>query len=189
MSPPFDSTEHALVRAAAADPADLTTWLVYADWLEEHDKPDRAEFLRLQVRFGQLTPGDPDRPVVEVRLGELRTALHPDWVAFFDRPPVENCGPEWAFRCPKAWEHLKPTLVVGARYCGACDRLVYYCRDLWAAQERAWRGECVAVSPGVERHPGDLDPPAPGGGEYLVMGRMFPAPPPRLRRRPWWKFW
>lgn len=39
----------ALQAAMAADPADLTARLVFADWLEEHGAPDRAELVRLDA--------------------------------------------------------------------------------------------------------------------------------------------
>ncbi|MBA4189907.1 MAG: hypothetical protein C0467_18135 [Planctomycetaceae bacterium] len=43
------SDEDALLSAIAAQPAEDTPRLVYADWLDEHDQPIRAEFIRLQI--------------------------------------------------------------------------------------------------------------------------------------------
>lgn len=178
MFPYHDPTERGLVRAAVGSPADPTTWLVYADWLEDHDRHERAEFLRLQVRLGALPPGDPDRPGLEARGRKLRAALHPDWVAFFDVPPVENCGWGFVFECPEKWERLTPTGDLNVRQCGVCDEPVYYCRDLGTAQHLAWGLRPVVVSLAVDRRPGDLYPP-----DYEPEGRRPP------RRRPWWKFW
>ena len=51
--------ELALLRAVAAAPADDTARLVYADWLDEHGRAARAEFIRLQVELAkkaQLPP-------------------------------------------------------------------------------------------------------------------------------------
>ena len=45
-------TADALIAAMAADVDDNTPRLVYADWLEEHGQPERAEFIRLQCRIG-----------------------------------------------------------------------------------------------------------------------------------------
>ena len=42
--------ELAFLAALTADPADDATRLIYADWLEEHGDPHRAEYLRLVVR-------------------------------------------------------------------------------------------------------------------------------------------
>jgi uncharacterized protein (TIGR02996 family) len=43
------SEEDALLSAIAADPDEDTPRLVYADWLDEHDRHARAEFIRLQI--------------------------------------------------------------------------------------------------------------------------------------------
>lgn len=39
----------AFLYAIVANPDDDTARLVFADWLEEHDEPARAEFIRLQI--------------------------------------------------------------------------------------------------------------------------------------------
>ena len=41
------SDEAAFLEALKANPADDTTRLVYADWLDEHGEPAKAEYLRL----------------------------------------------------------------------------------------------------------------------------------------------
>lgn len=43
------SDEDALLSAITANPAEDTPRLVYADWLDEHDRHIRAEFIRLQI--------------------------------------------------------------------------------------------------------------------------------------------
>jgi uncharacterized protein (TIGR02996 family) len=43
------SDEAHLLSAIAEAPDDDTPRLVYADWLDEHDQPERAEFIRLQI--------------------------------------------------------------------------------------------------------------------------------------------
>jgi uncharacterized protein (TIGR02996 family) len=45
------SDEAAFLAALKANPADDTTRLVYADWLDEHDEPQKAEYLRAVVDF------------------------------------------------------------------------------------------------------------------------------------------
>jgi uncharacterized protein (TIGR02996 family) len=47
------SDEDALLAAIAAHPAEDTPRLVYADWLDEHGQPVRAEFIRVQVAIAQ----------------------------------------------------------------------------------------------------------------------------------------
>jgi len=44
----------ALLAAIRANPNEHTLRLVYADWLEENDQPELAEFIRLQVRYAEL---------------------------------------------------------------------------------------------------------------------------------------
>lgn len=44
----------ALLKAILADPADDTARLVYADWLDEHESHDWAEFIRLQIEQSRL---------------------------------------------------------------------------------------------------------------------------------------
>jgi uncharacterized protein (TIGR02996 family) len=45
--------EAAFLRAIQADPTDATAKLVYADWLDEHGEPERAEYLRLLATEGK----------------------------------------------------------------------------------------------------------------------------------------
>ena len=50
-------TDHAaLLRAILDGPEDEAPRLVYADWLDEHRDPDRAEFIRVQLRMDALWP-------------------------------------------------------------------------------------------------------------------------------------
>lgn len=52
----FASTDDAalLLAAILADPADDTSRLVYADWLEENGDEARAEFIRVQIKLAQM---------------------------------------------------------------------------------------------------------------------------------------
>ena len=50
----MDADGDALLATIAAHPADDVARLVYADWLDEHDLPIRAEFIRLQVEIAKL---------------------------------------------------------------------------------------------------------------------------------------
>jgi uncharacterized protein (TIGR02996 family) len=43
-----------------ANPDDDTPRLILADWLDDHDDPERAEFLRLQCRVARCDEADPD---------------------------------------------------------------------------------------------------------------------------------
>jgi uncharacterized protein (TIGR02996 family) len=50
-----------------ANPDDDTPRLVYADWLDEHGDPDRAEFVRLQCRLAGLSAGLEERRALGLR--------------------------------------------------------------------------------------------------------------------------
>jgi uncharacterized protein (TIGR02996 family) len=187
----FTSEDKSFIRTILTNPGELTAWLVYADWLDEHENPLQAEFLRLMVRRGQLQNTELEWYTVEERLNELRDVLPAVWVEVFDRPKIENCDAAFRFQCPKQWENLKVTGYPAVRHCDACQKKVHYCHTLPEAQAHARQGHCVAVQLGVLRHLDDLKPT--NREEYLdesmVMGMFnysYDPPPPR---RPWWKFW
>lgn len=50
----MDDTERALVAGICAAPADDTARLVYADYLDERERHERAEFIRVQVALTRL---------------------------------------------------------------------------------------------------------------------------------------
>src|SRR5262245_38133379 len=58
--------DEAFLDAIAAHPDDDVHRLVYADWLEEHDEADRAEFIRLQVALARNADGKGDMPPAEI---------------------------------------------------------------------------------------------------------------------------
>jgi uncharacterized protein (TIGR02996 family) len=209
----FSDDDRAFIRAILTSPAEVSGWLVYADWLDDNDAPEPAEFLRLQVERSQLPPKDVRRGAIDARLSELRECVHRGWAAVFDRPMIENCDEHFAFKCPLKWENLKLTDDHKVRHCDACNKSVYYCDTVVEARGYANEGQCVTVPLGVLRYPGDLDPnasvtgmmaPAPAWVyERLERGEpLFPPPnetepwlrellpePPPAPRRPWWKFW
>jgi uncharacterized protein (TIGR02996 family) len=67
--------EEALLAAIDAAPLDDAPRLIYADWLQERGKDDRAEYLRAVV--GLLHP--PETPALVARCVELATAIDSDW--------------------------------------------------------------------------------------------------------------
>jgi uncharacterized protein (TIGR02996 family) len=71
----------AFLRAICDDPADDSPRLVFADWLDEHGEPERAEFIRLQCELA----GRPDRPgrwqELRDRQDELLRRHGPRWRA------------------------------------------------------------------------------------------------------------
>jgi uncharacterized protein (TIGR02996 family) len=53
---PRSPEEAAIIRAIQDNPAELTAWLAYADWLDEHDDTRRAATIRSQVSSRDRLP-------------------------------------------------------------------------------------------------------------------------------------
>src|SRR5688572_79052 len=69
----------ALLQAVIANPDDDLPRLVYADWLEEHDQSERAQFIRLQCELAEVGP--------RTRRGRVLRKL--------ERELFEQCRFEW----------------------------------------------------------------------------------------------
>ncbi len=163
--------ERDFLRKLLENPADDTTRLVYADWLDEQGDPasvQKAEFLRLTVRML-----DPERDDSEdAALQTLAASLHADWLAIVSRLKVESCpearrkqaneslekhGLQFNVVCDRRWDELAVSENDGVRFCDQCKQEVHYCDTIETARKHAWSGECVAVDLGVIRHEGDLE--------------------------------
>lgn len=79
------------IRSIAGTLDDDTPRLIYADWLEDHGDPERAEFIRVQCEFARLGKDDPRRGPLHERqaqlLAEHRTAWLPPGWSFPAHPP------------------------------------------------------------------------------------------------------
>ncbi len=62
--------DEAFIQDIRANRDDDTPRLIYADWLDEHDQPDRAEFIRVQIELARLLASP--SPAHEARRGELQ---------------------------------------------------------------------------------------------------------------------
>jgi uncharacterized protein (TIGR02996 family) len=82
---------HALLAAMAADPADDTVRLAYADFLEENGDADRADFVRVQVELSRMNVNDPARLPLVVRHNAFWRDFVPRWRA--ELPQLD--GIEW----------------------------------------------------------------------------------------------
>src|SRR5262245_66447440 len=102
----------ALHRAVCADHEDDTLRLAFADYLDELDDHDRAEFVRLQVEFARLLTDDSDSQAVYRFLA--------------DRDDIT--------RAAARWELIDPGI---ARRAELTSRL----ESLWNAHGTAWRSE------------------------------------------------
>src|SRR5437773_1472485 len=86
------SESAALLAAVLAAPEDDAPRLIYADWLDEHGQPERAQFIRLQVERSRLPKYDPRREVLTRLADRLFDRHGADWVA--ELPRVD--GITWA---------------------------------------------------------------------------------------------
>ena len=83
------SDREAFVAAIAANPHDDLPRLVFADWLDEHGDPERAEFIRTQIRWHH-TDAD-ERKQLDQRAGEL---FREHWMRWFG-PLLSALEPEF----------------------------------------------------------------------------------------------
>ena len=60
-------------------PEDDAPRLVYADWLEEHGEPDRAEFIRTQCELAKAAEDDPRRVKLKDREKALLKEHQGEW--------------------------------------------------------------------------------------------------------------
>jgi uncharacterized protein (TIGR02996 family) len=84
--------EIAFLRALLANPDDDPTRLVYADWLEEHDAPDRAEFIRLRYALEDPIRLNEHRALFERRQA-LRSGIDIRWQVLIGEPLVGQAVP------------------------------------------------------------------------------------------------
>jgi len=77
----MSSPEAGFLHAITADRSDDTARLVYADWLDEADEPERASYLRLQVELVRTWWYDNPCTELYARLAELAKRLDKTWLA------------------------------------------------------------------------------------------------------------
>jgi uncharacterized protein (TIGR02996 family) len=70
-----------LLTAIVADPADDALRLIYADWLDEHDQPERAEFIRGQIQLARVKEDSRGRRRLARRMRELLEAREQEWLS------------------------------------------------------------------------------------------------------------
>ena len=72
------------------EPEALDLPLVYADWLEEHGEPERAEFIRMRCELAALRGSDLGRGGLSARAEELLAAHREEWLG-----PFAAVGEPW----------------------------------------------------------------------------------------------
>jgi uncharacterized protein (TIGR02996 family) len=139
---------YALLRAIEAHPDDDTPRLVYADWLDEHGQPERADYLRAECALANAADKQSARAAKQ-RLAELHPAVDVNWRAAVSRTRISLCQASVQFHCPQHWDDLRPTGDARVRFCETCKENVVYCDSLEQAGQQANAGRCVVVEVGV----------------------------------------
>jgi uncharacterized protein (TIGR02996 family) len=85
--------DEAFMADVRATPADDAPRLIYADWLDEHGQPERAEFIRAQCEAARLDRTDPRRTALVARAWRLRQEHQARWLG-----PLRRALVEWHFR-------------------------------------------------------------------------------------------
>ncbi|WP_339745262.1 hypothetical protein [uncultured Rubinisphaera sp.] len=57
---------------------------------------------------------------------------------------IDNCKPDFQFKCPKRWYELTRTEQKYERHCSQCNRKVFLCRNIDEMNQHAAEGDCVA---------------------------------------------
>jgi uncharacterized protein (TIGR02996 family) len=78
-----------LLRTIAREPDDDAPRLVYADWLDDNDRPERAEFIRGQVRLAGMVDDSPQRRELAFRCRQLLDAHEEEWNEQLPGLPLE----------------------------------------------------------------------------------------------------
>src|SRR5688572_9295030 len=89
----MNSDESALLQTIVENPDDDAPRLVYADWLDEHGQPERAEFIRVQCAAAQLPAGNPQR----AELTKREQAILRDCLPVWKRELAGSDSIEWQF--------------------------------------------------------------------------------------------
>jgi uncharacterized protein (TIGR02996 family) len=147
---PRHTEEFLLARIASGDE---DARLVYADHLETAGRTVEAAWLREETELRRL-----EGAAQLASLTRLRALQVPDeFLLSVARAPVEACGVQFGFRCPRTWNALTPGANPRVRWCSACREPVHFATSAEEAFELSGQGRCVAIAPTVQRAPGDVE--------------------------------
>jgi uncharacterized protein (TIGR02996 family) len=78
--------DDAFLASIIESPDDDVPRLIYADWLEEHGQPERAEFIRVQCQLARMGEDDPRRAALEELERALLKQHQGDWAGPLPAP-------------------------------------------------------------------------------------------------------
>lgn len=103
--------QDAFLQAILENPDEDSPRLIYADWLDEHGDPDRAEFIRLQIELAHLPEEDPRRPHLERQEKALLARPGNTWAG-----PLVALARRWAFLRGSQFGNYEATVLTQSQY-------------------------------------------------------------------------
>jgi uncharacterized protein (TIGR02996 family) len=202
--PALDPQEAAFLRAVLDDPDDDAPRLVFADWLDDNDRADKAAFVRLEVELSRL-------PRLSKRFREIRDELFRlddliggQWSGALIRAGrLLNCGKakrqslplRFAYECPNRWSDLEPLPKGNDRFCKNCRKTVHFCASKEEAEAHAVQGHCVAIGSRLDlavrqkyAPPSQPAPAAPEEDEFMRLGDVLPPGVPDPLESPYYRW-
>jgi uncharacterized protein (TIGR02996 family) len=85
-------TEQEFLADIRDNPENEDTLLIYADWLDDHDEPARAELIRISIERDRLAQDDPARNELSGRIQAILTENEAAWTA-----PLRPLASGWKF--------------------------------------------------------------------------------------------
>lgn len=154
------------------NPDDNAMRMVFADWLEERGRSNKARVVRLLAD----PPDEGTHAAHELRVASSH--LEPDWLAIVSRTPIDGCPApvqdiKFNFRCPLSWDTLTTTDAPRVRDCDRCKRQVFFCTTLHEVRAHGEARHCVAFSSALLRSEAQV---AYTDQDDIMMGDIDPYP-------------
>ncbi|MBN9121099.1 MAG: TIGR02996 domain-containing protein [Planctomycetes bacterium] len=85
--------DNPFLRALLAEPDDDTLRLAMADWLDENEQPERAEFVRVQIELARGAPDRDRKRLLKLRQVQLLSARGREWIVplGFGSDAIRSC--------------------------------------------------------------------------------------------------
>ncbi len=148
----MDEDEKAFLSGILENPLDNAIRLIYSDWLEEHDRPIQADYLRVECQMSAFQPEDIRYKLKRAYLITIGKSLDSEWVALISRVKIDNCPSHQNpnSNCPNQWEALKITECERIRECEQCRRRVYFCSEVLEVDRLRRQGEVIVIDPRLQ---------------------------------------
>jgi uncharacterized protein (TIGR02996 family) len=136
-----DLREIEFLTALRANPADDSTRIVYADWLEGEGHRITAHYIRRELE------GDIDIRHEE-RIDKAVGITQPEWRALISRGPIGACQ---VHDCPRTWHQLPASAKDFERACPTCLHTVQFCISHEDARNCGLQQRRVVFDAGLSR--------------------------------------